>query len=101
MVYLHVTLKIYQGKVEKLCEILSHLVPLLEKRGWKLVGAYQNVIGRLNTVVDLWQLPDANAVESVLAAAWQEPEFQKWAAELEGCVEEEVLQIMTKVPYSP
>jgi len=101
MVYLHVTLKLYEGKVARFCEILSHLVPMLERRGWKLVGAWENQIGRRNTIVDLWELPDANSVQSVLAEAGREPEFQKWAAQLEGCIEEEVLQIMTKVPYSP
>lgn len=100
MVYLHVTLKVYYGKVERFCEIMTHLVPVLERLGWKLEAAWESQIGRLNTVVDLWQLPDANAVQSVLAAAFKDPEFAKWATELPDCLEEEVLQIMTKAPYS-
>ena len=101
MVYLHVTLKVKQNKVEPFCEILSHIVPVLERHGWKLIGAYQTQIGRLNTIVDLWELPDANAVQSVLEVVGQTPEFQEWAPKLEECLEDEVLQIMTKVPYSP
>lgn len=100
MVYMHVTLKIRYGKLDQFNEALGQLVPMLEGYGWKLVGAWQTTIGRLNTVVDLWQVPDANAVPSVLALAAENPEFTKYMPIINDAVEEEVLQIMVPTPYS-
>lgn len=100
MVYLQATLKIYQGQMEKFCRIMAGVVPILEERGWKLLGAYQNLIGRQNSIVDLWEIPDANSVEKVLGAVSQLKSFRDLASELNGVVEEEVLQVMTKASYS-
>jgi hypothetical protein len=100
MAYLQATLKIYQGQMEKFCAVMAGVVPILEERGWKLLGAYQNLIGRQNTIVDLWEIPDANSVEKVLGEASQLAAFRNAAAQLADVVEEEVLQLMFKVPYS-
>ena len=98
--YLLATLKVKYGQQRKFYEVMSHLKPVLEKLGWKLVGAYENTIGRLNTVIDLWEIDDPNAVSATLAAASKDTEFVRWAAHLPELLDEEVLQIMTKVPYS-
>jgi hypothetical protein len=100
MVYLQATLKIYQGKMEKFCEVMSGVVPILEERGWKLLAAYQNIIGRQNTIVDVWEIPDANSVEKVLGIASQLTAFRQLVGRLDGVVEEEVLQVMVKASYS-
>ncbi len=99
--YLLATLKVKYGQQRKFYEVMGHLKPVLEKLGWKLIGAYENAIGRLNTVIDLWEIDDPNAVSSTLAAASNDTEFVRWAAHLPELLDEEVLQIMTKVPYSP
>ena len=99
--YLHASLKVKYGQQRKFYEVMSHLKPVLEMTGWKLIGAYENVIGRLNTVIDLCEIHDPSSVPTSLAAASKDPDFVRWAAHLPELVEEEVLQIMTKVPYSP
>jgi hypothetical protein len=100
MVYLQATLKIRQGKMEKFCQVMAGVVTILEERGWKLLAAYQNMIGRQNTVVDIWEIPDANSVEKVLGIASQLTAFRELAAALDDVIEEEVLQVMTKASYS-
>jgi predicted transcriptional regulator len=100
MVYLQATLKIHQGKVEKFCQVMTGVVQILEERGWKLLAAYQNIIGRQNTIVDIWEIPDANSVQDVLGAVSQLPAFRELAGRLDDVVEEEVLQVMTKASYS-
>src|SRR5215216_6667915 len=40
------------GQAETFFEIMSHLVPVLERNGWKLVAAFQTQIGRLWEVWD-------------------------------------------------
>jgi predicted transcriptional regulator len=100
MVYLQATLKIYQGQMENFCQVMAGVVPIVEERGWKLLAAYQNLIGRQNTIVDIWEIPDANSVEKVLGAVSQLTAFRSLVKELNGVVEEEVLQVMTKASYS-
>ena len=100
MAFMLVRLQCKNGKTRQFEEIMSHLVPILEGKGWRLHGAYQNRIGRLNKIYDLWEMPDANAVSSVLALAGQEPEFQEWAAGLADCLEEEELEYMNELQYS-
>ena len=92
--YLLATLKVKYGQQRKFNEVMSHLKPALEKSGWKLIGAYQTAIGRLNSVIDLWEVNNPNAVTETLAAVGKDPEFAKWAAQLPELVEEEVLQLI-------
>ncbi len=100
MPYMLVRLQCAYGKTEQFNEIMSHLVPVLESKGWILRGAYANRIGRLNKCYDLWEIPDANHISSVLELASQEPEFAEWSKGLSECLEEEELEFMNELPYS-
>ena len=100
-VYLLATLKAKYGQIDRFSEVMKTLVPVMEAEGWKLVGAYQAIIGDLTQVVDLWELPDANAVGAGLAAAAASAGFDDIAAALAEVVEEEVLQVMVTTSYSP
>jgi len=99
--YLLASLKVKYGQQRRFNEVMNHLKPVLEKEGWKLIGAYQNAIGRLSSVIDLWEVSSPNTVTDTLASASRDLEFAEWAAQLPELVEEEVLQLMTKLPYSP
>ena len=99
--YLLARIQLKYGAAERFTEIMKHLVPILEKNGWRLHGAYQTRIGRLWEVWDVWEVPGASGVESVLGAAVEDPEFQEWASYLPECVEEEELRYLLKLPYAP
>ncbi len=99
MAYMMVRLQCRYGRVEEFGEIMSHLVPHLEKAGWRLHGAYQVSIGRLNKVWDLWEIPDANA-RSLTGVAFADPEAREWAGRLADCLEEEELEILEELQYS-
>jgi len=100
MPFMLVRLECKYGKTQEFQEIMSHLVPILESKGWRLHGAYQNSIGRLNRCYDLWEMPDANHVSSVLQLAGKDPEWSKWSSRLGECLEEEELEFMNELPYS-
>lgn len=68
MVYLQASIKLKPGKLQDFVAMLNELAPVLAKRGMKLLGSYGNVVGRLNTVVDFWELPDAGCVVRSRAA---------------------------------
>ena len=97
--YMLVQLQVKYGRVGEFAEIMTHLKPALEANGWILRGAWANRIGRLNRCYDLWEMPDASHVRSVLEAASQNPEFAEWAAKLGDVLEDEVLEIMEPLKY--
>jgi hypothetical protein len=99
MAYMLVRLEVAYGRVNEFSEIMSHLVPILESKGWRLHGAFVNSIGRLNRCYDLWEMPDANAVQSVLQLAAQEPAFAEWSHKLNELLVEEELELMNELPY--
>ena len=101
MSYMLATLQIRYGKVEEFTGIMEHIVPALEKRGWRLHGAWMISIGRLNKVYDLWEMPDASHVRSVLEVVNRDPAFREWADKLPDCVESEGIEMIEKLPYSP
>ena len=99
--YLHVILKIRPGMMARFNTLMTELREHAEARGWKLEGAWVTTIGRLNTVVDLWRIPDANSVPSMLMQLASLPDWPRLEPELAACVEDEVTQVVAKLPYSP
>lgn len=94
MVYLQASIKLYPGKLQDFTNLLNTLLPVVGKHGWKLVGSYASVVGRLNTVVDLWELPNAEALQAALS----DPEMAKVAPRIAEIVEDETLAMLTKLP---
>ena len=101
MAYMLATVELRYGMLVKFNEILDHVKPKVEEKGWRLLGAWRVTVGQLYTVYDLWEIPDANSIQSVLNDLSQDAEFTKWAADLPECVQKETLEILEKLPYSP
>jgi hypothetical protein len=100
-VYLHATLKLRIGGYDKFCEAMAKQIPVLEGFGWKLLWAGVQVVGRVSTVVDVWEIPDANSFFEATGKWRQTPAFQAFRAVTSEVVEEEILTMAAKVPYSP
>ena len=99
--YIHATLKLRLGGYERFCESMAKQIPILESYGWKLVGAWVTPVGRVNTVIDVWEIPDANSFFDATDRWRATPEFQEFRAVTAEVVEEEILSMARKVPYSP
>ena len=88
------------GRVAEFREIMSHMVPVLEDQGWKLIGSYRTVIGRYHEIWDLWDLGgDASAIEETLAKARRVAEFAEWAARLPDVVEQEEVRYLVELSF--
>jgi len=96
MVYLQASIKLRAGKLQDFISLLNTLTPVVGRHGWKLLGSYASVVGRLNTVVDFWELPDATALQSALS----DPEMASYAPQISEIVEDETLALLTKLPIS-
>jgi hypothetical protein len=101
MSYVFARLQLKYGKIEQFVEIMNHLVPIMEKNGWRLLGAYRTTLGTLNEVWDFWEVKDANSTQTGLADALRDAEFAEWATKLQEVVEVEELRFLQKLPYSP
>ena len=98
-VYLHVTLKIHAAEAGTFYKTMKTAVPIIEELGWTFIGAWVDRVGRLHTVVDLWELRDANQYFEVMQAFSKRPEYRDIVAVFNTAIEEEVVHMMTKVPY--
>ncbi|MDP9084529.1 MAG: NIPSNAP family protein [Pseudomonadota bacterium] len=95
------TVKIRPGKMLQFSELMPRIVAVMEQHGWRLLGAWTTIVGRLNVVTDLWQIPDANALPSGFGALMMAHDWPDIDNSLAECVEDEVLQIMVRAPFDP
>lgn len=100
-VYLHVTLTIRRDGYPKWCDAMARQVPIIESYGWKLLSAYITAIGRLYTVVDIWELPDANSYDAALSQIKARPDYPAFSDILAETVEEETVSLMRKLTFVP
>jgi hypothetical protein len=100
-VFLIARIDVAYGQLGRFNDAMSRLVPLLAERGWRLVAAYVSVIGPVGQVIDVFEVPDANAVPSVLEMVKGDPAFAAIAGELVGVVREERTMLAAATPYSP
>lgn len=96
MVYLQASIKLRAGKLQDFVSLINSLTPVVGKHGWKLLGSYATVVGRLNTVVDIWELPNEAAVQAALS----DSEMAKYASRIGEIVEDETLTLLNKLPIS-
>lgn len=99
-IYVHARLKLRIGTYDEFCEAIKHQVPILEAHGWKLIGAWTTVVGQVCTVVDLWELPDANAFFDALAEWRKSEHFSDFRTVTSKAIIEEDISMMKKTPYS-
>ena len=99
--YLQARLKVKYGQVPAFMDTMAQARPLVERHGWKLLGAWGTVIGNFHEVTHLWEIADADAVPAVLGALGADPAFAPLVGRFAEQVEEEVLTVLAKTPYSP
>ena len=97
--YMLSTIKVRPGKMGDFCALMPQVVAIVEAQGWRLVGAFTHLGGRLNVVLDLWQIPDANALPSGIGALIAARDWPAISRGLADYVEDEFLQLMTKLPF--
>ena len=99
-VYLHVTLEIHAAGLGKLLAAMEETaVPLLEREGWRLAGAFVQRSGRLGNVIDLWELDDFQHYDRALQVLGAHPAFPAFKAVLEETVISETVVFADKASY--
>ena len=99
-IYFQSTIHVRSAGLQKFEKTMEKLVSIVEGTGWKLIGAYVQRTGRLNTVIDLWQLDDYNHYGLGLKHLTTHSDFPAIAAVLSETIEDETVVFMDKAPYS-
>lgn len=99
-VFLQATLEVEAAGYMRFLETMSELVPIAESAGWKLNSAYMHRTGRLNTVVDIWELEDMNHMDRGFAALMGHPRFPVLQQALAETVRNETLVFLQKISYA-
>ena len=87
------------GALPRFVEAMKAIVPVAEGAGWKLLAAYVQRTGRLNTVLDVWELEDHNHLDRGLAAIAAAPQLAPALAILAETIETETLTFAAPLNY--
>ena len=99
-VFLHVTLEIHAAGLARFLEGMEHTaVPILEREGWRLAGAFVQRSGRLGNVIDLWELDDYQHYDRALKALAADPSFPGFRAMLAETVISETVVFAEAASY--
>lgn len=98
-VYLHVTLEVRAAGMAQFMTAMAEAVPILETEGWRLAGAFVQRTGRLNTVIDLWELDDFGHFDRALKAFIGHARFPAIKTVLDATVSSETIVFADKAPY--
>lgn len=91
--YLHVSVKLKMGaSFGQYKETVRKAKPVFERHGWHLLHSFTTVVGRVNSVVNIWEVPSAAAVESGLF----DRDLAAALPLIREVVEDEVLTLMTR-----
>lgn len=97
--YLHVTIEVNAAGMRRFIDVMGETVSILEGLGWKLAGAFVQRTGRLNTVIDLWQLEDFGHFDRALQAFRTHPRFPEIKAVLDETVISETIVFADRATY--
>ncbi len=98
-VYLIANIEVKASGFARFSEAMGRMLPILEKAGWKLAGAFAVRVGQLNTVIDVWELNDHNHMNIGMGAVAQDPGFPEIQAALGETIIRETLSFADKLTY--
>lgn len=99
-IFLQATLEIDGAGYERFFRTMAEWVPIIEAGGWKLNAAFMHRTGRLNTVIDIWELEDMNHMDRGFMALMAHPRFPEFKKVLDETVRSETLVFLQKFSYT-
>lgn len=102
MLYVQQEILINVGKSGLYLETAKKLLPIKQRCGWKLIGAYARVMGSTISVGDrnvyeLWEVADAGAVQALLRDA----EYLAMSNEMTAAIAKETLKLFEPFDVTP
>ncbi len=104
MIYFHITVQCKRGSLSEWAEGYRKIfLPVAEKYGQKMVGAWQTSIGNYDEAIDLYAFKSLADMERIKAEMSKDPAIIKMRQErvLPGLVLTESAKILSPLPYPP
>ena len=99
--YLFAEITLKPGTVEKFAAVLGEVAALFETHGgWKLQGCFLEADGEEDKIIDVWEIPNAAAVQKALGSVPNDPAFESLRVRLQECVANETLHVMARQPVT-
>jgi hypothetical protein len=99
-IFLQATLEIDSAGFQRFVGIMAEWVPIIESFGWKLNAAYMHRTGRLNTVIDVWEVEDMAHIDRGFQQLIAHPRFGDFKKVLDETVKSETLVVLQKFSYA-
>lgn len=96
-VFLHATIEARPAEMGRLLSVLAQMKRILAEAGWGMVGCFTFRTGRLNTIVDLWELEDMNHYDRGIRAIAAHPSFGEIREVLSAAIISETLAFADRV----
>ena len=102
VIYLHVTLQTKRGKLNEWSSLYEkEYVPMLEKHGQRLVGAWKTTVGTYDEVTDLYAFENFTEFERIRGELFKDPKTAALINKIFPLAGLEVSKIMVPFDYSP
>lgn len=98
--YVRTSVRLKFGQNRGWNDMMSHVVPFMERHGWKMAFALQPFLGDATELVHIWEVERFEDIERALRAAAADPDAHAALGPITSLVDNEVMQIMVKTPYS-
>jgi hypothetical protein len=95
--FVHASMTLAPGNDQQVSDLLARSLPLLVKYGWTLAGSFRALSGPTRTLVNLWDIPDANAFTAFPAQIAADPDLLKIMIGLEEAMIHNELTLMKQV----
>lgn len=100
-IYMQSTLELRATDLTRFRATMVELVSIVEKEGWHLITAIEQITGRLHTAIDVWSMPDIGAYQRGLAALRGHERFAEFAGALAEAIERETVVLGTRASWVP
>lgn len=100
-VYLVAQLELSYAGVAEFMAVAPKVRAAMEQRGCKMIHAFMQQTGRLNTFIHIWELADANSYLIAVDDLRRSPEIGDILDALSKSVVNETLTFATALPYGP
>ena len=100
--HVHASMTLAPGQAQTVSDLLARSLPLIARLGWKLAASFRLLNGPTRTILNLWDIPDANAFISLGGQIAQDPELLAIMGALEeDMIHNELTLISQTMPASP
>ena len=100
-VYLQATLELDYDTLPVFMGIVPEMKRIVEGAGWVMIAGLVTKIGKANSVIHLWKLPDMNAFDAGIQAMAADPEAGRIYETLCKSGAKETLIFADAAPYCP